>query len=55
MYFESWRRQDLIRFGVFLKPWGLKEADADPVRNLLFPIAPDELLSNPNLHQNPGY
>jgi len=55
MYFESWRRQDLIRFGVFLKAWGLKEADADPVRNLLFPIAPDELLSNPNLHQNPGY
>jgi hypothetical protein len=55
LYWESWRRQDLIRFGVFLKPWSLKEADADPVRNLLFPIAPDELLANPNLVQNPGY
>jgi starch-binding outer membrane protein, SusD/RagB family len=55
LYWESWRRQDLIRFGVFLKPWALKEADADPVRNLLFPIAPDELLANPNLQQNPGY
>jgi hypothetical protein len=55
MYWESWRRQDLIRFGVFLKQWALKEADADPQRNLLFPIAPDELLANPNLHQNPGY
>lgn len=55
LYFESWRRQDLIRFGVFLKAWALKEADADPVRNLLFPIAPDQLLANPNLKQNPGY
>ncbi|HUP10985.1 MAG TPA: RagB/SusD family nutrient uptake outer membrane protein, partial [Niastella sp.] len=55
MYWESWRRQDLIRFGVFTKPWTLKEADTDPLRNLLFPIAPDELLANPNLKQNPGY
>ncbi|HEX6428164.1 MAG TPA: RagB/SusD family nutrient uptake outer membrane protein [Niastella sp.] len=55
LYWESWRRQDLIRFGVFLKQWALKEADPDPVRNLLFPIAPDELLANPNLKQNPGY
>jgi len=55
LYWESWRRQDLIRFGVFLKQWALKAADADPQRNLLFPIAPDELLANPNLKQNPGY
>jgi hypothetical protein len=55
LYFESWRRQDLIRFGVYLKAWPLKDADADPVRNLLFPLAPDQLLANPNLHQNPGY
>lgn len=55
LYWESWRRQDLIRFGVYLKPWALKEADADPARNLLFPIAPDELLANPNLKQNAGY
>jgi hypothetical protein len=54
LYWESWRRQDLIRFGVYLKPWGLKEADPDS-RNLLYPIAPDELLANPNLVQNPGY
>ncbi|HLA52390.1 MAG TPA: RagB/SusD family nutrient uptake outer membrane protein, partial [Flavitalea sp.] len=54
MYWESWRRQDLIRFGVYLKAWGLKEADPDS-RNLLYPIAPDELLANPNLVQNPGY
>jgi starch-binding outer membrane protein, SusD/RagB family len=55
LYWESWRRNDLIRFGVFLKPWALKDADVDPIRNLLFPIAPDELLANPNLKQNPGY
>jgi hypothetical protein len=55
LYWESWRRQDLIRFGVFLKPWALKQADSDPAKNLLFPIAPDDLLANPNLTQNPGY
>ena len=56
MYFESWRRQDLIRFGVFLKPWALKEAAADKDNtHLLFPISPDQLLANPNLKQNPGY
>ena len=56
MYFESWRRQDLIRFGVFLKPWALKDATADKDNtHLLFPISPDQLLANPNLTQNPGY
>lgn len=56
MYFESWRRQDLIRFGVFLKPWALKDASADVDNtHLLFPISPDQLLANPNLTQNPGY
>ena len=55
LYWESWRRQDLIRFGVFLVKWQLKEADQDPERNLLFPIAQDQLLANPNLKQNPGY
>jgi len=56
LYWESWRRQDLIRFGVFLKPWALKDAGADKDNtHLLFPISPDQLLANPNLHQNPGY
>jgi hypothetical protein len=53
LYWESWRRQDLIRFGVFLKPWALKTTD-DP-KNLLFPIPSDQLIANPNLAQNPGY
>lgn len=53
LYWESFRRTDLIRFGVFLKPWGLKPTD-DP-KNLLFPIPAQALAANPNLKQNTGY
>jgi hypothetical protein len=53
LYWESWRREDLIRFGVYLKPWALKTAD-DP-RYLLFPIPATQLVANPNLKQNAGY
>ncbi len=45
----------MIRFGMFTVATDLRPADEDPVRNLLYPIAPDELLANPNLTQNPGY
>jgi len=53
LYWESWRRQDLIRFGVYLKPWALKAQD--DVKFLLFPIPSDQLIGNPNLKQNPNY
>lgn len=53
LYWEGWRRQDLIRFGVYLIPWDLKTAD-DP-KYLLFPIPSDQLIANPNLKQNAGY
>jgi hypothetical protein len=53
LYWESWRRQDLIRFGVFLTPWALKDKD-DP-KYLLFAIPSDQLIANPNLKQNNGY
>jgi starch-binding outer membrane protein, SusD/RagB family len=53
LYWESYRRTDLIRFGVYLKPWGLKPTD-DP-KNLVFPIPNQALAANPNLIQNPGY
>jgi len=52
-YWESYRRTDLERFGVFLVPWGLKTSD-DP-KNLLYPIPNQALAANPNLKQNPGY
>jgi starch-binding outer membrane protein, SusD/RagB family len=53
MYWESVRREDLIRMGVFLQPWALKTAD-DP-KYLLYPIPAPQLVANPNLKQNPGY
>ncbi|CAN5836255.1 RagB/SusD family nutrient uptake outer membrane protein [soil metagenome] len=53
LYWEGWRRQDLIRFGKYLEPWQEKPTD-DP-KNLLFPIPSNQLAVNSNLVQNPGY
>ena len=53
LYWESLRRTDLIRFGVFLKPWAYKTSD-DP-KNLVYPIPNQALAANPNLKQNSGY
>jgi hypothetical protein len=53
LYWESVRRTDLIRFGVFLKPWAYKPTD-DP-KNLIYPIPNQALSANPNLIQNKGY
>lgn len=53
LYWEGVRRTDLIRFGVFLKPWQYKPSD-DP-KYLLFPVPAQALAANPNLKQNPGY
>jgi hypothetical protein len=54
MYWECWRRNDLIRFGKFLDAWQEKAADGG-TKNLLFPIPANQLAVNPNLVQNPGY
>ncbi len=53
MYWEGWRREDLIRFGKFLETWQLKPSD-DP-KYLLFPIPTSDLSVNKNLVQNTGY
>jgi starch-binding outer membrane protein, SusD/RagB family len=53
LYWESVRRTDLQRFGIYLKPWQYKPTD-DP-KYLLFPIPNQSLAANPNLKQNPGY
>ena len=53
MYLESWRKQDLVRFGKFLLPWQEKAA-SDP-KYLLFPIPNGQVAANSNLSQNPGY
>jgi hypothetical protein len=54
MYWEGFRRQDLIRFGKYLQAWQEKPADAG-TKNLIFPIPSSQLAVNPNLTQNPGY
>ncbi len=54
LYFETWRRQDLIRFGKFLDPMQEKSEVSDP-KYLLFPIPNGQLAANPNLVANPGY
>lgn len=53
LYWESVRRTDLIRFGVFMKAWYLKPAS--DATHLVFPIPTSSLAANPNLKQNPGY
>lgn len=50
---ECWRRNDLIRYGQYEKPWGIK-TDADP-NHRIFPIPTPERQLNPKLAQNPGY
>jgi len=52
-YWESHRRTDMIRFGVFNNIWQYKPTD-DP-KYLLFPVPSQALAVNPNLKQNPGY
>ncbi|HYF32240.1 MAG TPA: RagB/SusD family nutrient uptake outer membrane protein [Chitinophagaceae bacterium] len=53
LYWEGWRRQDLIRFSKFLGAW--QEKAASGPERLLFPIPTEQLAINPNLKQNPGY
>jgi len=54
LYWEGWRRQDLIRFGKFMDAWQEKPADTGP-HTLVFPIPSQQIAVNPNLEQNPGY
>jgi hypothetical protein len=54
LWWESWRREDMIRMGVFLTAWDLKPADVGTTF-ILFPIPVAQLVANPNLKQNPGY
>ena len=56
LYAETWRRQDLKRFGQYLRAWEFKPSGevGNEARNL-FPIPAQQLLANPNLVQNCGY
>jgi hypothetical protein len=62
LYWEGFRRTDLIRYGQFtgssyLWPWkgGVKTGAAVDSRFNLYPIPAAEIIANPNLTQNPGY
>jgi starch-binding outer membrane protein, SusD/RagB family len=54
LYLEGWRRNDLIRFGVFNAPTQGRPSSSDAFK-VVFPIPTIALSSNPNLKQNPGY
>jgi hypothetical protein len=62
LYWEGFRRTDLIRYGRFtgsayLWPWkgGIKDGTAVDAHFALFPIPATDLIANTNLTQNPGY
>ncbi|MBR5671370.1 MAG: RagB/SusD family nutrient uptake outer membrane protein [Bacteroidales bacterium] len=62
LYLEGFRRQDLIRFGLFTTSdylWdfkgGVQKGQAVDSHYNLYPISPGELNANGNLKQNPGY
>jgi hypothetical protein len=53
LWWEGFRRTDLVRFGRFTDAWEEKPA-SDPTR-VLYPIPAAALAANPALQQNPGY
>jgi hypothetical protein len=55
---EAWRRNDLIRYGLFEKEYPLQNdvlSMNKDVNRRLYPIPATELQLNSNLRQNPGY
>lgn len=62
LYWEAFRRTDLIRFGKYSGndyTWEFKNGtfpgSAVPKYRELFPIPASDIGANPNLTQNPGY
>jgi hypothetical protein len=62
LYWEGFRRTDLIRYGLFtggtyVWPWkgGVKAGTSVPDFRNLYPIPQQDRSVNPNLTQNPGY
>jgi hypothetical protein len=54
LYWEGWRRNDLIRFGQFLRAFGEKD-QVSPNHVVVFAIPQRAVDTNPNLRQNFGY
>ncbi len=62
LYWEGYRRSDLIRYGLFTTstytwPWkgGVKTGSGVASYRKLYPIPSKDLTANPFLNQNPGY
>jgi starch-binding outer membrane protein, SusD/RagB family len=53
LYWEGHRRQDMVRHGIFLGSWHLKEPST--AQYFVYPIPPQDEIANPNLSQNPGF
>lgn len=53
LYWEGWRRHDLIRFGVFTQAWEAKPVSG--AHRVMFPIPQRAMDTNPNLVQIVGY
>ncbi|KQS36076.1 RagB/SusD family nutrient uptake outer membrane protein [Pedobacter sp. Leaf194] len=51
---ETWHRNDMIRFGKFEASYGLSKTNADTYRRI-FPIPSTAIATNNTLVQNPGY
>lgn len=54
LYWEGWRRQDLIRFGKYLNTWETKPDSGTP-KELVYAIPSQQIAVNASLEQNPGY
>ncbi len=55
-YCEGFRRNDLIRFGKFIKgTWEFYDRSWETEDYNLFPIPQSQINANPDLNQNPGY
>lgn len=54
LYWEGWRRNDMVRFGTFTAPFDQKPAKT-PDHRVVFPIPQQAVDTNPNLTQNFGY
>jgi len=53
LYWEGFRRQDLIRFDKFTEAW--QEKPVTDASKALFPLPTSAVDVNENLTQNPGY
>lgn len=55
LYWEGWRRQDMIRMGTWI-PWGLSKGFAAEAKHVLFPIPPSIINESRGIiAQNSGY